>query len=242
MYIKTRLLAHVNPWLADVFPVRGLPLSDTAESESQTARPHHVRTKRCSCSNWDDKECIYFCHLDIIWINTPRWDFRQCQCRQKYSWKSWGSKSSSDFFFCFFLSKYISFSLSVNFCLSASVVPRLTAASAGQLTAVSASMRPTEPAPAFAVKGERHSSVICQKYPKISQPSRRVDVLGGPIASRQILGLPSCVTRLNIELMQRMALVMRQRWFSQRYGYRGGMSCRRERPAFPWRALKERLY
>ncbi|MEE6522850.1 hypothetical protein FKM82_021488 [Ascaphus truei] len=30
----------------------------------------HARTKRCSCNNWLDKECIYFCHLDIIWVNT----------------------------------------------------------------------------------------------------------------------------------------------------------------------------
>lgn len=29
------------------------------------------RPKRCSCSSLRDKECIYFCHLDIIWINTP---------------------------------------------------------------------------------------------------------------------------------------------------------------------------
>uniref|UniRef100_A0AAY4BK20 Endothelin-like toxin domain-containing protein n=1 Tax=Denticeps clupeoides TaxID=299321 RepID=A0AAY4BK20_9TELE len=31
----------------------------------------HVRTKRCSCSNGLDEECYYFCHLDIIWVNTP---------------------------------------------------------------------------------------------------------------------------------------------------------------------------
>uniref|UniRef100_A0A8C4WG17 Endothelin 2 n=1 Tax=Gopherus evgoodei TaxID=1825980 RepID=A0A8C4WG17_9SAUR len=31
----------------------------------------HPRTKRCSCNSWQDKECIYFCHLDIIWVNTP---------------------------------------------------------------------------------------------------------------------------------------------------------------------------
>ncbi|XP_027569985.1 endothelin-2-like [Pipra filicauda] len=31
----------------------------------------HPRTKRCSCNSWMDKECIYFCHLDIIWVNTP---------------------------------------------------------------------------------------------------------------------------------------------------------------------------
>lgn len=32
-------------------------------------RPH--RSKRCSCSSLMDKECVYFCHLDIIWVNTP---------------------------------------------------------------------------------------------------------------------------------------------------------------------------
>ncbi|XP_029800039.1 endothelin-1 [Suricata suricatta] len=29
------------------------------------------RSKRCSCSSLLDKECVYFCHLDIIWVNTP---------------------------------------------------------------------------------------------------------------------------------------------------------------------------
>ncbi|XP_042291091.1 endothelin-2 [Thunnus maccoyii] len=47
----------------------GLPLSD--QTELPASHPHHVRTKRCSCNSWDDKECIYFCHLDIIWVNTP---------------------------------------------------------------------------------------------------------------------------------------------------------------------------
>ncbi|XP_062846067.1 endothelin-2 [Trichomycterus rosablanca] len=48
----------------------GLPLSQTSNTQS-TAGGKRIRTKRCSCSNWMDKECIYFCHLDIIWINTP---------------------------------------------------------------------------------------------------------------------------------------------------------------------------
>nr|XP_056703544.1 endothelin-2 [Euleptes europaea] len=42
-----------------------------AESHRGAASGKHLRTKRCSCNNWMDKECIYFCHLDIIWINTP---------------------------------------------------------------------------------------------------------------------------------------------------------------------------
>ncbi|NXH07982.1 EDN1 protein, partial [Loxia leucoptera] len=29
------------------------------------------RARRCSCSSLMDEECVYFCHLDIIWINTP---------------------------------------------------------------------------------------------------------------------------------------------------------------------------
>uniref|UniRef100_A0A3Q3WUH4 Endothelin-like toxin domain-containing protein n=1 Tax=Mola mola TaxID=94237 RepID=A0A3Q3WUH4_MOLML len=49
----------------------GLPFAEKQELLSLTPRPRPVRTKRCSCNNWDDKECVYFCHLDIIWINTP---------------------------------------------------------------------------------------------------------------------------------------------------------------------------
>lgn len=29
------------------------------------------RAKRCTCYTYKDKECVYYCHLDIIWINTP---------------------------------------------------------------------------------------------------------------------------------------------------------------------------
>uniref|UniRef100_A0A8C5EN11 Endothelin-like toxin domain-containing protein n=1 Tax=Gouania willdenowi TaxID=441366 RepID=A0A8C5EN11_GOUWI len=38
---------------------------------SENIQTHRVRTKRCACSNRLDSECHYFCHLDIIWINTP---------------------------------------------------------------------------------------------------------------------------------------------------------------------------
>ncbi|NXG66084.1 EDN2 protein, partial [Hemiprocne comata] len=41
------------------------------ESHLAAASAVHPRTKRCSCNSWLDKECIYFCHLDIIWVNTP---------------------------------------------------------------------------------------------------------------------------------------------------------------------------
>ncbi|XP_009562836.2 endothelin-2 [Cuculus canorus] len=41
------------------------------KSHLAAASAAHLRTKRCSCNSWLDKECIYFCHLDIIWVNTP---------------------------------------------------------------------------------------------------------------------------------------------------------------------------
>lgn len=52
-------------------------LEDSSASDATAA--HHSpgaplrprRFKRCSCSSLMDKECVYFCHLDIIWINTP---------------------------------------------------------------------------------------------------------------------------------------------------------------------------
>lgn len=33
--------------------------------------PIHHRARRCTCFTYKDKECVYYCHLDIIWINTP---------------------------------------------------------------------------------------------------------------------------------------------------------------------------
>lgn len=42
---------------------RGLQMSDATEPKS--------RPKRCTCYSYKDKECVYYCHLDIIWINTP---------------------------------------------------------------------------------------------------------------------------------------------------------------------------
>ncbi|XP_051949243.1 endothelin-2-like [Xyrauchen texanus] len=49
----------------------GYPLSEPSEESSDPPVLKRVRSKRCSCSSWLDKECIYFCHLDIIWVNTP---------------------------------------------------------------------------------------------------------------------------------------------------------------------------
>lgn len=41
------------------------------EAAAVSVTKHHSRPKRCSCASFLDKECVYFCHLDIIWVNTP---------------------------------------------------------------------------------------------------------------------------------------------------------------------------
>ncbi|RVE70388.1 hypothetical protein OJAV_G00064090 [Oryzias javanicus] len=38
---------------------------------SQLSETTKSRQKRCTCYSYTDKECVYYCHLDIIWINTP---------------------------------------------------------------------------------------------------------------------------------------------------------------------------
>lgn len=61
------------------------PLSEETREQNATAQTHSAsasavslqaaargrRTRRCTCYTYKDKECVYYCHLDIIWINTP---------------------------------------------------------------------------------------------------------------------------------------------------------------------------
>ncbi|KAI4792948.1 hypothetical protein KUCAC02_033027 [Chaenocephalus aceratus] len=56
-------------FLASTFAVT----SPTVEEGPLVQLPHtaHRRVKRCSCENQKDKECIFFCHIGIVWVNTP---------------------------------------------------------------------------------------------------------------------------------------------------------------------------
>lgn len=49
------------------------PEPGLGRSEEQKAQgvPAHHRPRRCTCFTYKDQECVYYCHLDIIWINTP---------------------------------------------------------------------------------------------------------------------------------------------------------------------------
>ncbi|XP_061448082.1 endothelin-1 isoform X2 [Rhineura floridana] len=63
----TRILLH---FIADCRDAE-LSAFESAEKQPLSAPWPLRRSKRCSCSSLMDKECVYFCHLDIIWINTP---------------------------------------------------------------------------------------------------------------------------------------------------------------------------
>ncbi|XP_008289535.1 endothelin-1 [Stegastes partitus] len=63
----TLMLIHQNQ--ASSLSVSGPAAEDGALVQlSHTA---HRREKRCSCENQKDKECIFFCHIGIVWVNTP---------------------------------------------------------------------------------------------------------------------------------------------------------------------------
>ncbi|XP_063065647.1 endothelin-3b [Engraulis encrasicolus] len=64
--------ARRNPNETQLFP-RRVPLQQQGASArmGQDGSESHRRTRRCTCYSYKDKECVYYCHLDIIWINTP---------------------------------------------------------------------------------------------------------------------------------------------------------------------------
>lgn len=81
---------------SSLFAGGGLPLVSQTDPGDPPAT-HRVRTKRCSCNNQLDSECHYFCHLDIIWVNTPRWVFAHEWASPRYSYASKQQyKSSAD--------------------------------------------------------------------------------------------------------------------------------------------------
>ncbi|KAM7373475.1 hypothetical protein PAMP_008323 [Pampus punctatissimus] len=68
IYILISVLSVMHSWM--FCTALSAPTLETPTASTVT-QGRHVRTKRCSCATFLDKECVYFCHLDIIWVNTP---------------------------------------------------------------------------------------------------------------------------------------------------------------------------
>ncbi|XP_056337540.1 endothelin-1 [Danio aesculapii] len=92
-----------------VFILEQVSGSHTNRSPSASAAPQiHRRERRCSCENLKDKECVYFCHIGIVWVDTPsqvipygmgsrlRRDVERCHCINR--------KDSKCLRFCSYLS------------------------------------------------------------------------------------------------------------------------------------------
>ncbi|XP_050953027.1 endothelin-3b [Labeo rohita] len=47
-------------------------LHPQTKAELISASHTRTRSKRCTCYSFKDRECVYYCHLGIIWINTPQ--------------------------------------------------------------------------------------------------------------------------------------------------------------------------
>ncbi|MEE6527334.1 hypothetical protein FKM82_028646 [Ascaphus truei] len=52
-------------------PIPGYEQRNLTSHPDPDSGEAHRREKRCTCYSYRDKECVYYCHLDIIWINTP---------------------------------------------------------------------------------------------------------------------------------------------------------------------------
>lgn len=140
----------------------GLPSSEPTEAPVLAAHLSHIRTKRCSCNSWDDKECIYFCHLDIIWVNTPRWAFYSTGLDSSFIQISFLIIEG-------FTHKKTLISSTVTSSHTALEAPCL-AAVAAQPTDVNASTPLIRPAAASAIKGESvfiHSPPLSPKPVKV---------------------------------------------------------------------------
>ncbi|XP_029360980.1 endothelin-2 [Echeneis naucrates] len=71
MWTHTSFLLLITLW-ALMHDGLGLSVMNELKEEGGSSIPtQRIRTKRCACNNFLDSECHYFCHLDIIWINTP---------------------------------------------------------------------------------------------------------------------------------------------------------------------------
>ncbi|XP_013871253.1 endothelin-3 [Austrofundulus limnaeus] len=75
LFITLALILLQGVSLSHVSHSKSLPDSKVFGSRG-SADPHlpdtaKPRQKRCTCYSYKDKECVYYCHLDIIWINTP---------------------------------------------------------------------------------------------------------------------------------------------------------------------------
>ncbi|XP_019612703.2 endothelin-3 isoform X1 [Rhinolophus sinicus] len=51
--------------------VQGPRPESPGQAQAAEGGPVRGRARRCTCFTYKDKECVYYCHLDIIWINTP---------------------------------------------------------------------------------------------------------------------------------------------------------------------------
>ncbi|KAK9528462.1 hypothetical protein VZT92_012620 [Zoarces viviparus] len=96
MHVKNHPSANIRALTKDPLCSKGIPMRGSSSSKDVSQRKEveaaavklllaggakpcsacdppgaRKRSKRCTCYSYKDKECVYYCHLDIIWINTP---------------------------------------------------------------------------------------------------------------------------------------------------------------------------
>ncbi|XP_075757233.1 endothelin-3 isoform X2 [Pelodiscus sinensis] len=69
--LRERAGAESPGWAAAGGLLAGVEAGRGGKADGPAAGAPRRRAKRCTCHTYKDKECVYYCHLDIIWINTP---------------------------------------------------------------------------------------------------------------------------------------------------------------------------
>ncbi|XP_060740226.1 endothelin-1 [Tachysurus vachellii] len=67
LFLSAILIMEQKAFTASTVPVS--QARRVSPSQISSKPPH--REKRCSCENLKDRECVYFCHIGIVWVNTP---------------------------------------------------------------------------------------------------------------------------------------------------------------------------
>lgn len=65
---QSRIMSEVKGGVIPNKPTGFGRSEDFGVSRTADEKP---RVKRCTCYSYMDRECVYYCHLDIIWVNTP---------------------------------------------------------------------------------------------------------------------------------------------------------------------------
>ncbi|KAF7653740.1 hypothetical protein LDENG_00079160 [Lucifuga dentata] len=91
--VQTAKLNTLPPGISDNMAAVYPHSQETSCSSCDQPGPRR-HARRCTCYSYKDKECVYYCHLDIIWINTP--DYQGSLRMRRSAGTEWGGRGEEN--------------------------------------------------------------------------------------------------------------------------------------------------